>query len=256
MRYTRFFLLAGLCAVALLPAAVAQNAPAGFANSDVLSMLNARLPESTIITTIEVEARRGTAHFDTSAAALVALGQAGASERVLNTVLWARNDVDPGMEVPRPRGAFYRAGNNETPLRSFTFMPPFMARFSVFQHHVVNVAVAAAALPAQISDTTPTIVLQGFGADNAWQLVSVGRSGDSRQFRVRSRNGFGGDYFSDNVFDSRDLHPITITQASSESVSVRPQSPLSPGAYALCGQPTEGGWLRVCYEFAVSGSGL
>lgn len=241
-----------LSLLAVAPLLMAQQpAAANFGNSDVLAMLKARLPQTTIVSTIEAAARRGTAHFDVSPQALVALGQAGANEAVLNTLLWAANDVDVSMETPRPRGAFYRSGDNVLPLRGFTMWPPFLARFSVFQRHAVEVAMGAAVSPVSVGEATPTISVQGFGADANWQLVSLGRAGDHRTMTVRSRNAFGGDFFSDNVFDKRDLRPIAIVSAAPDSFAVRPEMPLAPGSYALCGQPTEGGWMRVCYEFAV-----
>ena len=249
---TRLFV--GLCvlSVPVLIAQQVQPAAPEITNTDVMAMLKARLPETTIMSVIEADARRGAVRFDTSPQALVALGQAGATERVLNIILWTQNDLDPTMEVPRPRGAFYRAGANTIPLRGFMVMPPFLARFSVFQHHTRRIAIGAAVSPVQIADSSPTILVQGFGADAAWQLVSIGRAEDHREMTVRSRNGFGGDFFSDSVFDSRDLHPISFLPGTPDSLSVRPANGLAPGTYALCGQP-EGTWLRLCYEFTITG---
>ena len=58
------------------------------ANTDILKMLKAGLPESVVLAKIH----RETGTFDTSTDALIALKQAGASEAILNAIL---NHVNP-----------------------------------------------------------------------------------------------------------------------------------------------------------------
>jgi hypothetical protein len=67
--------------VALAATATAQP-PAPLSNADVIDMVKAGLPESTIVNAI----RSGPAHFDTSAAALIALHQAGVSSSELDAI--------------------------------------------------------------------------------------------------------------------------------------------------------------------------
>src|SRR5579884_2368032 len=67
----------------------AQTVDKPLTNSDIQSMLAAGLPESTILLRIETAAFRGLVDMDASPAALAALKQSGAGERVLNDVIWA-----------------------------------------------------------------------------------------------------------------------------------------------------------------------
>lgn len=69
-------------------------------NAGIIQMLQAGLPEETIALAIRQAAQRGTARLSDSAAALIALRQAGASSAILNEVVRAAD----------PRGVFQPAG--------------------------------------------------------------------------------------------------------------------------------------------------
>ena len=75
--------------VALAAGLWAQTADKPLTNAEIDSMLGAGLPESTIVMKIQTAATRGFVDLDASSSALIDLKQRGASEPVLNAVVWA-----------------------------------------------------------------------------------------------------------------------------------------------------------------------
>jgi hypothetical protein len=76
--------------------AAGQGAPA---NTDIVKMIQAGLPESTVVNKI----REGAGHWDTSVDALIALKQAGATEAELSALTTAPiEEVPRAQKVPRP----------------------------------------------------------------------------------------------------------------------------------------------------------
>src|SRR5262249_8572491 len=128
--------------VLLAVAAVsAQTADKALTNSEIASMLAYGVPESTILLKIETAAYRGLVNLDASSAALIGLKQTGASERVLNAVMWAEpfgatlkrqqeeDRAAPGL--PNSSGVYYRATSGWAVLPSSLIWPPFYS-FSSF----------------------------------------------------------------------------------------------------------------------------
>src|SRR5215467_9127024 len=66
-----------------------QTADKPLTNSEIESMLAAGLPESTILMKIQAAAFRGLVDLDASSNALINLKQKGASEQVLDALVWA-----------------------------------------------------------------------------------------------------------------------------------------------------------------------
>src|SRR5215472_12803822 len=108
-----------LLAVAAIGAAIsAPTADRPLTNSEIASMLASGLPEGTILLKIEAAAYRGLVNLDASPSALIALKQKGASEQVLNAVMWAEpygaplkqqleeDRAAPGL--PNANGVYYR----------------------------------------------------------------------------------------------------------------------------------------------------
>jgi hypothetical protein len=80
----------GILAFTLCPASRAQTSAPVSANADIVKMIQAGLPESTVINKI----REGMGHWDTSIDALIALKQAGATEAELGTLTLAPTAKD------------------------------------------------------------------------------------------------------------------------------------------------------------------
>src|ERR1700687_4014319 len=81
-----FHVAAVVCAVMAGSVLAQESQPSQPANGDIIKMLRARVPESTILSEIDVLVGRG-GSFDISPAALIELQQSGASEKVMNTVV-------------------------------------------------------------------------------------------------------------------------------------------------------------------------
>lgn len=231
-----------------------QRPPAG--NGDILNMLRSRVPESTVLSELEVLVGRG-ANFDISPNAIIELQRAGASEKLLNTVIWMQTTIVPGIANPVPRGVFYRSGANALKLNSFllwTDFEPRWASWPFYKTGAKEVAMNASPAIIHVNEPTPTLIIQGFDAGAGWQLVSMERGADYREVSLKRKHAFSSDFFSDSTFARHELHPIAVAMEGDKNVSVRPASPLSPGSYALCTQlPGGAGWMRACYEFQVVG---
>ena len=251
-----------ICAWSIVLAAqtvpVAQEPPERpAANPEIIRMLRAGLPESTILSEIEILAGRGST-FDISPAALTELKQSGATEKELNSVVWAQMELVPVVAVPHPRGIFYRAstGANMTPLGSFLFFDEIHARWATWPFYKPggkDIAVNASPAVVQITEGSPTLYVQGFESDAGWQLVKISRGPDYRELHVKTKHAFSKDFFSDSVFPRSELRPLTVAPAG-ENYTIRPASPLEAGVYALCSQLPGGvGFMRACYEFQVTG---
>jgi len=245
------------CALMVCGQLVAQQQTPPPGNGEIVNMLRANLPESTIISEIQLLAGRG-ANYDISPSGLIELQRSGASERVLNTIVWAQTTIVPGVDVPAPRGVFYRAGGNDVKLGSFLLWAEFVPRWSSWPFYPVGpktVAMTASPSLAQVTEPTPTLIVQGWDADSGWQLVKISRATDHREVRLKRKHAFSRDFMSDSVFEPSDLRPFTVAPESDRGFTLRPSMPLETGDYALCGQlPGGAGWLRTCYEFQVSGT--
>src|ERR1700676_3273316 len=78
------YVAAVLCVVIAGSVLAQEPQPSQPANGDIIKMLRARVPESTILNEVDVLVGRGSS-FDISPAALIDLQQSGASEKVINT---------------------------------------------------------------------------------------------------------------------------------------------------------------------------
>jgi hypothetical protein len=247
------FPLIAICALLACGSSIAQEAAPQIANGDIINMLRARVPESTIISELNVLAGQG-ATFNISPSALIELQRAGASEKVLDAIMYIQTNVVPGLMISVPRGVFYRTGTVATELQSFLLWPEFIPRWETWPFYPTgakNVAMNASPVVVQVADGSPTLLVQGFTADSGWQLVKINRASDHRELKLKRKGAFSRDFFSDSTFEKSDLRPLTLAAGGAGSFTVRPTSPLEPGNYALCGQ-LESAWMRACYEFQVT----
>lgn len=250
------YLAVALSLVLVLPVLAQEAPPSQPANADLINMLRAKVPDSVILSEIDVLVGRGSS-FDISPSALIELQRNGASEKVLNTVVYMQTAIIPGVAVPAPKGVFYRTGTNAMPLNSFLLWGEFIPRWTTFPFYASGpkqVALAASSSLVQVSESTPQLFVQGFSSDASWQLVKIARGADYRELSLKRKHAFSKDFFSDAVFESHNLRPITFAAANAGSFMVRPTAALEPGDYALCTQLPGGGWMRSCYEFHVPGA--
>ncbi len=81
-RLLAILLVIGIFAISVCPASRAQTSAPVSANADIVKMIQAGLPESTVVNKI----REGAGHWDTSVDALITLKQAGATEAELGAL--------------------------------------------------------------------------------------------------------------------------------------------------------------------------
>ncbi len=243
--------LGALTGAVSLTAQDAPPPPSG--NSEIIKMLSAGVPESTVLSEVELLAERGSS-FDVSPSAIVELQRRGASEKLMNEIIWAQATIVPAVDIPVARGVFYRSGAIATPLNSFLLWAEVGRRWTTwpfFTPSDKHVALSASPGVVQVSDPSPTLIVQGFSGDENWQLVHIHRGQDYREVHVKPHGMFSNDFFSDAVFDRNDLREVSFAPAGVKSFTVRPTAALEAGDYALCGGLPEGAWMKACYEFHI-----
>jgi hypothetical protein len=193
MRLLRVILMVATVAAGLW----SQTTDKPLTNSAIESMLVAGLPESTILLKIETAAFRGLVDLDASSSALIALKQRGATEQVLNAVMWAepfgaglkrRQDEDraaPGL--PGSSGVYYKAPSGWLMLRSFLFWRPFDPVWSLGsgRRQEYHVFLRGSHADLQLAERQPTFYLRE-PASRRWRLIRLGSRDDQRLLRFVS----------------------------------------------------------------------
>lgn len=261
MRTLRFFLLMTASTVALR----AQTADQPLTNADIESMLSAGLPESTIVMNIQKASYFGLLNLDASPAALIALKQKGASEQVLNAVVYAEpfsarwkeaqaaaqqkkveDQAAPGL--PDSAGVYFRASSGWVHLSSFLFWAPFYSmRTWMYGSHESSVPLGQGHSEPQIGEAEPSFYIRMSSSGEAWQLVHADFRKDQRQLKLTSPPGF-------DRTESRaasQLLPVQMTHVAGDIFTLRPNAPLQPGEYALCTGVQGGPGLDLCYSFGI-----
>jgi len=236
----------------------AQTANKPLTNAEIESMLAAGVPESTIVMKIQAAVFGGFVALDASSTAVIALKQKGASEAVLDAVVWAepfdartkqQQEVDraaPGL--PNSAGIYYRGPSGWARLRSFLVWPGSSPKWnlSIRRVHTYNVPVSGGHAEAQIRDRQPAFYLRE-PASNGWQIIQFALHADRRFLRFVSN----GEFAASDRFVASDARKVQITRLASEVFKLQPVAPLEPGEYALCSAMPGGPNARVCYGFGV-----
>ncbi len=257
MRLLRVF----LPVVAIAAGLWGQPADKPLTNSDIESMLGAGLPESTILMKIQEAAYRGLVDLNASSSALINLKQKGASEPVLDAVVWAEpfgaplkqlqaeNGAAPGL--PPTGGLYYTSGSGWIRLTSFLLWPAahsgYLGWGAPFRRgHEFNVPLEGNPADVQIREAKPAFYLRQ-PASQSWQIVRVTYN-DNRP-TIRFVNS--GEFAARDQFAANEVSKVQITRVSSQVFRLQPVAPLQSGEYALCSVATGGPNLNVCYGFTV-----
>jgi hypothetical protein len=236
----------------------AQTADKPLTNGEIGSMLAAGLAESTIVLKIETAAFRGLVDLDASSTGLIALKQRGASEQVLNAVMWAepfgvglkqQQEEDravPGL--PGSAGVYYRAPSGWVTLRSFLLWPPFYSGWSLYsgRGHEYNVPLGGSHASLQIAEPQPAFYLQT-PASGVWRIIRLASRDDQRLLRLVS----SGEFAARDRFPASGSHDSQIARVAGEVFTLRPVAPLEAGEYVLCSAVPGGPNLNVCYSFGI-----
>jgi hypothetical protein len=237
----------------------AQTTDNPLTNSEIESMLVAGLPESTILLKIQTAAFRGLVDVEASSTALIALKQRGASEQVLNAVMWAepfgtglKRKQEEGRAVPGlpgSAGVYYRAASGWVTLgESFLLWPPFYSVRSLYSRrsHQYNVPLEGSHADLQIAEPQPAFCLRE-PASHAWRIIRLASRDDQRLLRFVSSGEFAATDWS-MAIEARAIH---ITRVGGEVFTLRPAAPLEAGEYVLCAAVPGGPDLNACYSFGI-----
>jgi len=238
-----------------------QTADKPLTNSDIESLLAAGLPESTILMKIQAAAYRGLVDLDASSNALITLKQKGASEPILDAVVWAEpfgaalkqmqaeTGGVPGL--PGAGGLYYTSGSGWVRLRSFLLWPAAYSGYlgwgAPFRHgHEFNVPLDGSHADLQITEPRPAFYLRD-SASERWQIVRVTFHNNRRSIRFVN----SGEFAARDQFPMNEVRKVQITHVSGGVFRLQPVAPLESGEYALCSVATGGPNLNLCYGFAV-----
>jgi hypothetical protein len=234
----------------------AQTANKPLTNAEIESMLAAGVPESTIVMEIQAAVFGGFAALDASSTAVIALKQKGASEVVLDAVVWAepldaRTKQQQGLDraapgLPNSAGVYNRGPSEWVRLRSFLVWPVFSSKWnlSLRRSHAYNVPVSGSHAEVQIRERQPAFYLRELASDG-WQIIRLGLGGDRRFVQLVSSGEFP---FRDRFASSGKVQIIRI---AGDVFKLQPVAPLEPGEYALCSAVPSGPNSSVCYGFGV-----
>jgi hypothetical protein len=248
----------------LLPVAVvaaglwAQAADKPLTNTEIESMLAAGLPESTIVIKIQAAVLGGLVALDASSTAIIALKQKGASEAVLNAVVWAepfgagrkqQQEVDraaPGL--PSSAGVYYRGPSGWVRLQSFLVWPPWYSSRNVSfrRSREYNVPLSGSHADLQIRDRQPAFYLREPTSDG-WQIIRLALREDRRLVRFISN----GEFAVKDRFVASDARKVQIMRVAGEVFKLQPVTSLEAGEYVLCRTVPGFANSSICYGFGV-----
>jgi hypothetical protein len=236
----------------------AQTADKPLTNSDIQSMLTAGLPEGTILLRIETAAVGRMVDLDASAAALAALKQSGAGERVLNDVIWAepfgaawkqKQAEDRAVpDLPSHAGVYYKGPSGWVTPPSFLLWTPFVTGWDWFSGaHVSSVNLGNGTSPVQTSQAQPEFYLREPVTDRGWRIIRLGSHNDKRLLQLTS----AGDIGEVDRIRGKQVRAIQMTHVAGGIFLVKPATDLEPGEYVLCSAVPGGPDLNACYRFGV-----
>ncbi len=223
----------------------AQTKP--MTNADVVEMVKAGLPESTIILSIQ----RSTPAFDTSPQALIQLKKDGASQTVLDAILkTGYSESGPAEEdafgTSLGSGVTMVVGDRQVPLKRMTPTTktasgkralPYVGLFMKAETYAVfngSKSEQRAATPSPEFEIGISSELKIADAVAVVRLESKKSTRRSQVMRV-------GTFSSDTGFRKKDVIPIKIQPVTERNVPgsvisyyrITPAAPLPPGEYAL-----------------------
>jgi hypothetical protein len=214
--------------------------PATLTNADIAGMLKAHVPEDTIILAIRTAAANGTARFDTSSEALIQLEKAGASNRILTTLV--DTPVNPVAGLPTAAGVYFSgaSGWQKVPMQQL-WAPYFSSSLKVRNY---DTTLPVSEPEVQLENGMPCFYARAYPLPTDWTLAYVG---EKHQLFAKVDNEMQPKLH----ISKAQLRPITVAALSLEVQTIKPQAALLPGDYALCALvPGTGDFLK-CYSFRV-----
>ena len=239
-------------------AALAQTTEKPLADADIGSMLDSGLPESTVLLKIRTSAYFGLVDLDASPAALSALKQKGASERILDAVVWAaplkmmrqqaEEEQQAAPNLPLTSGVYLKGASGWTQLASFLLWRPLYAGWSwIKSRDKYAIPLDDANANLQIHEARPVFYLRNPSSTEGWGIVRFNAHHNQQLLRIISSGGLG----ERDRIDASQLQDVQMKHVAGNLFTIQPAADLEAGEYALCA-PVEGGpRLNVCYPFGI-----
>jgi hypothetical protein len=245
-----------ICLATPSRAAPAQGTEKPLTNTDVANMLKAGLSEGTIIFAIQVASERGSTDFDSSPQALIELKKMGATENVLNAVLYAQTlppRYVPSKRVPglpEQAGLYYQAPAGWTVLHGALLWPEIRTAWkgtTASEHRRYVLAGREARL--RIAERRPTFYLREPHPEHEWGLLRLTTKNDSRELRTMIPDAFA--LLRSMEFEAGERIELESTAVAEDVLRLRPAAELAPGEYLLFKWVPGQRWLVVGYAFGV-----
>jgi hypothetical protein len=265
MRTLKFFLLAAAAVVGLR----AQTADLPLTNAAIESMLTGGLPESTIILSIQKAAYFGLVDLDASNGALLRLKEKGASEQILNAVVWAEpfgaalKEAQAAMEqaveqrkaedraapgLPDRSGVYFRGPSGWVRLSSAVFwLPLYSGEAWMRGSPRYFVPLGKGHSEHQLTEALPNFYVRTPISSEPWQIVHATLRKDQRELWLISDPGLDR---TDGIPASQVLD-VRMAHLAGSIFTLRPNVQLEPGEYALCTSVPGGPDLDLCYSFGI-----
>lgn len=231
----------GLAAVLLVSLALvvsAQNAQKTLTTDDVVKMVAAGLPESTIVQVIQ----KGPTAFDTSPDSLIKLKQQGVTPWMMEAMLGV-NSTGTGKSAPTsvssssPKGVFLQAGNDWKRIEEVSSIEvravggiASQMTLGLKESRVICVFRGEKA-ELQLTERRPVFRISGLGASARDVYIVAMRLNTDRRDLEMGRAGllkktsFG--------FRKRDIRDVEVKRLGDDLLEATPKQDLEPGEYIM-----------------------
>lgn len=245
--------------VAALAACLSAQTPdKPLTNADIESMLAAGLPESTVLLKMEAATYAGLVDLDASPAALSGLKQKGATERILNAVLFAqpfgsglkqKREEDRAVpDLPGAAGLYFKSSSGWVPVQSFLLWTPFYSGWNWFHHvHQTSIPLGSGRSGLEITNARPTFYAREPAAAKGWEILHLTSRKDQRVLRLAST----GDFDQLRRTEPNQVRDVEMKHVAGGIFTLQPTADLENGEYLLCAGVQGGVHLDLCYSFGI-----
>jgi hypothetical protein len=247
------FILASVMVVLFLgaPNKIEAQQKKPITNPDIVAMVKAGLPESTIVVAIQ----QSPANFDTSPQALIELKTQGVTPKIIETMLQAGAPTTTAQPVPQPQ-TNNPLSNQQSPVVVFIdatgrtemkYSPSDMdykiGAMAIVAFGSTKIKTTIKGKDARLRTTTTTPSFEASTPSNAYPtdqigLVKLTPKSDKREIETGKIATFSP---GSSGFKTKDIVPIAIEEIKEQNTSgsfykrysIKTVNPLPPGEYAL-----------------------
>jgi hypothetical protein len=187
---------------------------------------------------------------------LIALKQKGASEQILDALVWAepfgadlkeqlqQERAAPGL--PWSSGVYYRDPTGWISVPSSVVWPPFYSFSAGFSRtREFEAPIGGRHADLQVASTKVGFYLRSPSSLD-WRIVHLRTGSDRRWLQVVSTG-----HPAVTVIEADTTHQVHITRVATDIYTVKPVAQLPPGEYALCAVVPGAANVYSCHGFGV-----